>query len=148
MSRPVEVSRSPWWNAHGYRAATVRYADGSTRTVYEHREIVEAAIGRDLGPDEVVHHRDGTRDNNDPSNLEVLTKSEHARHHALRGGPELVSLTCIACGSEFQREARFERHNRAQEKRGPYCGKRCAGRASRARQIERGQVNLRTSEVA
>ena len=28
-----------------------------------------------------VHHRDGDRGNNDPENLEVLTRDEHRHHH-------------------------------------------------------------------
>ena len=28
-----------------------------------------------------VHHRDGDRSNNDPSNLEVLLRDEHVHHH-------------------------------------------------------------------
>ena len=32
---------------------------------------------------EIVHHIDGNRRNNEPSNLEVMTQSEHARIHML-----------------------------------------------------------------
>lgn len=39
-------------------------------------------IGRCLKSNEVVHHIDGDRLNNDPGNLEVMTRAEHARHHA------------------------------------------------------------------
>lgn len=48
----------------------------------EHRRIVEAHIGRELTSDEVVHHKDGNKSNNDISNLEVVTRAEHARIHA------------------------------------------------------------------
>lgn len=46
----------------------------------EHRLVMEAVLGRYLDPIEVVHHRDGVRDNNDPSNLEVYaTNADHLR---------------------------------------------------------------------
>lgn len=49
--------------------------------VREHRLIMEEQIGRYLLPDEHVHHKDRNTLNNDPDNLELLTKSEHARLH-------------------------------------------------------------------
>ncbi|MBO5630402.1 MAG: HNH endonuclease [Aeriscardovia sp.] len=51
------------------------------QTFYEHRLIVEKMLGRKLSTDEIVHHIDGNKWNNDPSNLEVVTRSEHARMH-------------------------------------------------------------------
>lgn len=49
----------------------------------EHRVIAEMMLGRELMMDEVVHHMDHNRCNNNPSNLEVMTRSEHVRLHAL-----------------------------------------------------------------
>lgn len=48
--------------------------------VREHRLVMEAKIGRYLEPEEVVHHIDGNKQNNDPSNLELFSRnSEHLR---------------------------------------------------------------------
>jgi hypothetical protein len=47
----------------------------------QHRVIAEGVIGRTLSKDEVVHHKDRNRSNNDPSNLEVMTRSEHTALH-------------------------------------------------------------------
>jgi hypothetical protein len=44
--------------------------------------------------------------------------------------PEVVSLVCRNCGVSFERKARWERHNRKQNKVGPFCGKSCAARWS------------------
>ena len=39
-------------------------------------------LGRKLKPDEVVHHIDGNKRNNEPSNLKVFeNQAEHARFH-------------------------------------------------------------------
>ena len=43
----------------------------------EHRVIASKKIGRPLRDNEVVHHRDGNKLNNKPSNLQVMTRSEH-----------------------------------------------------------------------
>lgn len=47
----------------------------------EHRKIARFKLGRDLYPNEVVHHIDGDIHNNKPSNLQVMTRSEHTRLH-------------------------------------------------------------------
>ena len=48
---------------------------------FEHRLVAKAIVGRELLPDEVVHHIDGNPKNNNPSNLKVMTRSEHMSYH-------------------------------------------------------------------
>lgn len=80
---PRERYRSPWYiNDSGYLTCTVEYADGTKATRYKHREVMERKIGRRLRSNEHVHHRDGNTLNNALRNLELLSASEHARHHA------------------------------------------------------------------
>ena len=50
---------------------------------HEHRIVAERMLGRKLLRDEHVHHIDGNKRNNTPSNLQVLTSAEHLRLHAL-----------------------------------------------------------------
>ena len=49
----------------------------------EHRLVVERAIGRELLSSEIVHHIDGNKQNNDLSNLEVMSRSKHTTLHSL-----------------------------------------------------------------
>lgn len=49
--------------------------------VYEHRLVMEKHIGRYLKKDEVVHHIDFNKHNNNISNLIILTPQEHTRLH-------------------------------------------------------------------
>lgn len=56
------------------------YYDGS-RWVQEHREVAALLLGRELEADEVVHHSNEVKWDNRPTNLEVMTRSEHSRHH-------------------------------------------------------------------
>lgn len=56
---------------------------GRKITMEIHRFIAEQQIvKRPLGSNEVVHHKDGNHANNDISNLEILTPSEHTREHS------------------------------------------------------------------
>lgn len=48
---------------------------------YLHDLVVVAAIERQLGPDEVVHHENEQTWDNRLENLKVITRSEHAQHH-------------------------------------------------------------------
>jgi hypothetical protein len=136
-----ETYRSPWFNLEGYLACTVKYEDGTRRTVLQHREIMEAHIGRRLKRWEVVHHRDEDKRNNSLDNLELTTRPEHSRHH--RPEIEYVELECGLCGTQFTKEARNERRRTKKGMAGPFCGKSCAGKFHRAKQIAAGQVNLR-----
>lgn len=47
-----------------------------------HRILMEKYIGRKLGKDEVVHHRNGIRTDNRIENLEVMSHSEHSHLHS------------------------------------------------------------------
>ena len=46
-----------------------------------HRKIMEDYLGRKLNSNEIVHHIDGNKLNNDISNLQVVTRSEHLKIH-------------------------------------------------------------------
>lgn len=127
-----EVYRSPLQLIGGYRAYVVHYDDGHKTTLLEHRLVMERKLGRRLSRDEVVHHKDGDKRNNRLSNLELTTRSAHAKAHAEeRPSAETVSLQCAECGRRFKRLARHERHNRRQGKHGPFCGRSCGAKYSR-----------------
>lgn len=64
------------------------YVEGRQRL--EHRVVMERVLGRLLRRNEVVHHKDENGLNNDPSNLQVMTFTEHRRIH---GGPRKWKIT-------------------------------------------------------
>jgi len=62
----------------GYRYVT----NSEERKVQEHRLVIEKILGRKLKSSEIVHHIDGDRLNNDPKNLTIVSRGEHASIHA------------------------------------------------------------------
>lgn len=66
-----------WIGKNGY----VNFWDNDKGIVKEHIYIMEQAIGRKLKKNEVVHHIDFNRSNNDISNLQLMTRAEHSALH-------------------------------------------------------------------
>lgn len=124
-----EIYRSPWFNLEGYLACSVKYSDGTKRTVLQHRERMEAHLGRRLRSDELVHHKDENKRHNEISNFEIKTNSAHAKEHAKDRHPETVEILCLECGMKTTKLARSVRHNQARQgKPGPFCSRSCSGR--------------------
>ncbi len=82
--------------------------------VYLHRHVASLQLGRWLRADEHVHHVDGVRSNNAPTNLVVADPSTHARIHH----PEQKRF-CVHCKKEIVTRAV------------KFCSTTCSGIAAR-----------------
>lgn len=106
----------------------------STGYVYAHIVLAEMSEGRLLLPDEVVHHKDENKFNNDPRNFEVVSRPAHTKDHKTRG-VRVVRFRCPACGTNFERERRKTHLVKPTKLRATCCSDRCRGRLSRSIQI-------------
>jgi hypothetical protein len=73
--------------------------------VYEHRLVMEEKLGRILSPSEIVHHKDGVKDHNDPDNLFLFdSNSEHlVDEYKNKNETFRVTIKCARCGKTFMR---------------------------------------------
>jgi len=64
----------------GYEWATTR-VNKETKYVEIHRLLAISEFGFDAVSDRVVHHKNEVPWDNRPENIELMTRSEHAKHH-------------------------------------------------------------------
>lgn len=69
-----------------------------TGRVYYHRHVASIKLGRWLHEDEQIHHIDENRKNNEPSNLQVCTATEHSLIH--KG--KILEKVCPNCKEVFK----------------------------------------------
>jgi hypothetical protein len=53
---------------------------GCPKQILQHIYVMEQILGRDLWPDESVHHKNGIRDDNRPENLELWNIERHGQN--------------------------------------------------------------------
>lgn len=92
----------------------------------EHRVVMERILGRRLTRWEAVHHIDHDRLNNDPTNLVVLTYTEHIQEHVAKPGADarrhIHKHYGCECGESTGLDPQWASRNAAQRariKRGP-----------------------------
>ena len=82
-----------WTDKRGYRWIYVT-ENGRRRAKREHRHIMEQYLGRTLGPEELVHHKNGDRSDNRIENLAIEDWGAHtAAHHNGQQRPDLAKRT-------------------------------------------------------
>ena len=59
--------------------------DRKKKYIYLHRALLEQKLNRYLKPEEQSDHKDGNKEHNIPSNLELKTLGDHQKSHSERG---------------------------------------------------------------
>lgn len=82
----------------------------------EHRHIMSEHLGRSLTSDEIIHHKDENKKNNNLDNLELTNRSDHARGHE----DQQCFTQCLQCGKTFKIKPCLPNKDR-----GKFCSKAC-----------------------
>lgn len=94
----------------GYILWTWTLPDGKPVFVAEHRVVMEQAVGRQLYPEETVHHINGVKDDNRLGNLELWTSSHPAGQRVkdkIAWAVELLRRYPGEAAAEFARDPRI-----------------------------------------
>lgn len=74
-------------------------ASGDSGFVYYHRHVLSIHLNRWVTPEEIVHHINEDKLDNNISNLCILSRAEHATLHS---GAYLSNIYCKFCTKEFK----------------------------------------------
>lgn len=93
---------------------------------------------------EVIHHIDGNKHNNDITNLQLMSVEEHNKLHHKKYDDKV--MICPECGQEFvwtyKQQAKHYSSDKFRKQTilgkycGPFCSKSCAGRYTRRLQLQ------------
>ena len=110
---------------------TICDEDGNKTTLFYYTYLIEIHLGRKLETNEIVHHKDGNCWNNEISNLEVMTQSEHMKIHRPCKSQTFI---CPICNNQFTLVGKklSERlwHKRKNNSPWIYCSRSCSGKGS------------------
>lgn len=100
-----------------------------------HRVVMENHLGRLLNADEIVHHIDKNKKNNNITNLQLMTQKEHNHYHRLESGRMWVKLKCPWCKKEFELEKNKSFLQKSNEYNCTCCSTSCRGKLYRFIQL-------------
>ncbi len=117
----------PYVGPDGRKRIQIVHDDGRHQIKSYPKYLLEQKIGRELEGDETCDHIDEDFTNDDPNNLQVLTRIQNATKAMLFRPVEMYSFNCPVCKTYTSKPMSQVRHNWNLGKSGPVCSKSCAG---------------------
>lgn len=101
---------------------------GKARQCYEHQLIWWQNTNELVSTNELIHHKDENKSNNDFINLEKKTKSLHSSEHNRERSPlKFIELTCKNCSVVFSKELYKHKYQAKVGTVNFFCSQRCKG---------------------
>ena len=116
----------PYLRKDGRKHIVIVHPCGRKQTKSYPKYLLEQKIGRELIGDETCDHIDEDFTNDDPSNLQVLSRPKNIIKS--KAPAELITFNCFRCGKEATKKAHNVRANLKKGKAGPFCSRHCAGK--------------------
>lgn len=69
--------------------------------VYFHRHVASVKMGKWIESMIHVHHKDGNKKNNEPYNIEILSREDHTKLHSLEKYGIKEEIHCSNCNKKF-----------------------------------------------
>lgn len=123
----------PYTRKDGRQHIVIVEKDGKKRTISYPKFLVEQKLGRQLKPNETIHHVDGNFNNNELSNLIIIDRKDHSTWDVKR--VKKVEFICKWCGEKSERRAGDLEHNKVLGKAGPFCSRQCVGKYGQSIQV-------------
>jgi hypothetical protein len=102
------------------------FKKGIRKTVSYPKYLMEKFLGRKLKGDETVDHINNDFTDDRIENLQILSRADNIRKSAPKR--KMYTFICPICKKEATKELSQVIHNRSQNKSGPYCSRKCAGK--------------------
>lgn len=106
---------------------------GKRRTILYAKYLVSLKEGRILTAEEQVDHIDGDKENDDISNLEIVTEEENRKRYNSKLTKACVTLTCPYCGQQFTRERRQTHLVKGGTR--TFCSRSCVAKSQKRRNM-------------
>ncbi|MBM3708448.1 MAG: hypothetical protein FJW69_08980 [Actinobacteria bacterium] len=76
--------------------------------IMEHRKIMAEILGRNLLPNEIIHHKNGIKNDNHPDNLVLMKENFHNRITAKKSWKKKKIISCPHCGKKIKLSSRVK----------------------------------------
>jgi hypothetical protein len=109
----------------------IKFKDNTQKTISYPKFLMQEHIKRFIIEPYTIDHIDSNPLNNEISNLRIIKRTKHTKTDVLRLKPQ--SFICGVCKVEFilkGKKLHDAYENRKKGKKGPFCGRSCAGKAS------------------
>jgi hypothetical protein len=120
----------PYTRKDGRKHVVIIYDDGRRQTKSYPRLLMEQHLGRELTKDETVDHINNDFTDDRIENLQLLSLVDNVSKAAKLRTRKTYKFMCPCCGIEAEKFFDQVKHNWNKDKSGPYCSRKCAGKAT------------------